>query len=183
MTTEIEAAYAAANRPLTELIDTLTPQQWQSPSPCEGWSAADVVRHMIDTQRELFNRHEVELGESQDVAADPAAAWRTHTQAVLARLADERVGAMAFDGFFGPTTFADTLRTFYVHDMIAHRWDLAKAAGREIDFSEAELDALEAGHAAFGDAMYMDGIYKKREIPDNATRQERVLATMGRDPR
>lgn len=32
---------------LAELLATLTPQQWQTPSLCEGWRVRDVVAHVL----------------------------------------------------------------------------------------------------------------------------------------
>lgn len=32
---------------LAELLATLTPQQWQAPSLCEGWRVRDVVAHVL----------------------------------------------------------------------------------------------------------------------------------------
>ena len=38
---------AAERRDLTDLLDTLTPEQWCQPSLCEGWTVRDVVAHLI----------------------------------------------------------------------------------------------------------------------------------------
>ena len=41
-------AMAEAERTeLSALLSTLTPDQWATPSLCEGWSVKDVVAHMI----------------------------------------------------------------------------------------------------------------------------------------
>ena len=41
-------ALAAAERSdLADLLDTLTEEQWASPSLCEGWSVRDVVAHLV----------------------------------------------------------------------------------------------------------------------------------------
>ena len=58
---------------------------------------------------------------------------------------------------------------------------MARAAGSDCVFIEAELDELEAGIASFGDAIHMDGICKPGlEAPAGADRQSEVLATLGR---
>jgi uncharacterized protein (TIGR03083 family) len=36
-----------------ELVRTLTPQQWDSPSRCEGWSVGDVARHVIGSMSDV----------------------------------------------------------------------------------------------------------------------------------
>ena len=37
----------AERRDIAEFLHTLTPEQWQTPSLCAGWTVKDVVAHMI----------------------------------------------------------------------------------------------------------------------------------------
>ena len=180
-TLTVPAAYDAAARPLTDVVDLVPPTAWDAPSPCEGWTARDVVRHVVETQRELFARHGVDLGDAPDVDADPAGAWRTHAARVRDAVADEAVPAIAYDGHFGPTTLGATLVQFYGFDMVVHRWDLARAAGLDAGLTEAELEQLDRGADGFGDALYMDGICKPGvTAPEGASREAVVLARLGR---
>ena len=173
--------YEAANRPLAALVDAVPAQSWTTPSPCEGWSASDVLRHMIQTQRELLTERGINLGEAPQVDADPAAAWRDHAERVAAVLADDAVVAIGYNGFFCPTTVGATLEPFYVWDMLVHRWDIARAVGADAGLSDAELDRIEGGADGFGAALYMDGICRQGvEAPANADRQARILARLGR---
>jgi uncharacterized protein (TIGR03086 family) len=180
-TSDLLDSYRAADGPLSAVVASLTPDQWAAPSPCEGWTAADVLGHVVDTQRSFLTDRGVTLGPAPDVAADPAGAWATHRDEVLDRLADPSVAGIEYDGHFGRTTVGDTLVRFYVFDMVAHRWDIATAAGRDERFTDAELDQLEAGIEGFGPAVHMEGVCKPGvEAPEGADRQSRVLATMGR---
>jgi uncharacterized protein (TIGR03086 family) len=173
--------YDAANRPLTETLDAAPPASWTSPSPCEGWSAADVVRHMIETQRDFLTTHGVELTEAPDVAADPAAAWREHAQRVAAALTDDALPAKEFDGFAGPTSVGAALEQYYVWDMLVHRWDVARAVGTNTTLTDEELDRIEAGAESFGSALTMDGVCKPAvKVPEDAARHVKVLARLGR---
>ena len=182
-TTTTAQSYQDADRPLTELLDTLSPPQWCAPSPCAGWDARQVVRHLIESQREFLTSRGLDLGEVPDIDVDPAAAWRTHRRAFLALISQGAVVATPYDGHFGPTTIGETLERFYVFDMVVHRWDVARAAGSDCVFTDAELHQLEVGIAGFGDAIHMDGICKPGvEAPAGADRQTRVLATLGRRP-
>ncbi|WNV77386.1 TIGR03086 family metal-binding protein [Geodermatophilus sp. DSM 44513] len=173
--------YEAASRPLTALLDAVPAGRWANPSPCAGWSAADVVGHLIATQRDFLGSHGVDLGGAPDVAADPAAAWRAHAAAVAAALADESVLARPFDGFFGPTTVGTTLARFYVWDVLVHRWDVARAVGADDRLTDEELDRVASGADGFGPALHMDGICRPAvDPPADADRQTRVLARLGR---
>lgn len=81
----------------------------------------------------------------------------------------------------GVGTIGDTLERFYVFDMVVHRWDVARAAGADDDFTARELEQLEAGITSFGEAIHMEGICKGGvEAPAGADRPTRVLATLGR---
>ena len=170
-----------ADHPLTALLDSLTAPQWRAPSPCDGWDAGQVVRHLIETQREFLTGRGLDLGHAPDIDGDPAAAWRAHRRRVLALVSQDAVVATPYDGHFGPTTIGDTLERFYVFDMMAHRWDVARAVGSDCVFTDTELDQLEAGIASFGDAIHMEGICKPGvEAPAGADRQSEVLAKLGR---
>ena len=173
--------YAAVAAPLTAVVDSIHDDQWQAVSPCEGWTAGDVVRHLIETQRDFLLRHRVDLGAGPDLGVDPGAAWRSHHQAVETAIGDPAVTTTPFDGHFGPTTVGETLERFYLFDMVAHRWDVARAVGVDTTFTDTELDELETGIASFGDAIRMDGVCGPAvDVADDAARQTRVLALLGR---
>jgi uncharacterized protein (TIGR03086 family) len=173
--------HAAAHLPLTALLDAVPPEAWGNSSPCAGWTAAGVVGHLVDTQRDFFGTHGVDLGPAPDVAADPAAAWRTHAGRVAEALADDTVLGREFEGFFGPTTVGAAFEQFYVWDMVVHRWDVARAVGADAGLTDAEVDRMEAGADSFGPALYMDGICRPAvEVPADADRPTRVLARLGR---
>src|SRR3712207_7164865 len=88
-TSTIATAHAAADRPLTAVLDAVPADAWDRPSPCEGWTVRDVVRHLVQTQREFLTGRGVDLGEEPDVDAGPAVAWRAHAR---------RGGAAGYDG-------------------------------------------------------------------------------------
>lgn len=176
----IQQTYDRADRRLREVLDDPAPR-WDAPSPCEGWSATDVVAHLVDAQRDFLAPHGADLGERPDVGADPATAWREHADRVSRALSDETLPATAFDGFFGPTTVGATLERFYVWDMLVHRWDLAAPLGVDADLTDEELERVEQGADGFGEALHMEGICRPAlQAPPGASRQGRVLARLGR---
>jgi uncharacterized protein (TIGR03086 family) len=152
---------------------------WSGESPCEGWTATDVLDHVVDTQRSFLEQRGVDLGERP--TGEPTALWAAHLSAVRDVLADEELVTAEYDGYFGRTSVADTLANFYGFDMLVHRWDLARGLGRDVPFSDAELDLADAALDGFGDALYSDGVCKPAlAVPADAPRQERLLARMGR---
>ncbi len=174
------SSYAAADSPLTAVLDAVPAAAWRAPSPCEGWTATDVVAHVVETQRSFLTDRGLDLGAAPDVAGDPAAAWRDHAARVRAELTDDVV-ATPYEGYFGPSTVGATFEQFYVWDMVVHRWDVARTAGLDGTLSEPELDRIERGIDGFGPALYMEGICRAGvEPPAGADRATRLLARLGR---
>lgn len=171
--------YRAALAPLTDVVEGVA--DWDAPAPCDGWTARDVLHHVVTTQRALLADRGVALAPAPDPAVDPVGAWRVHGPDVAALLADPAVDTLAYEGYFGPTTLGETMTRFYVFDMLVHRWDLARAAGSDTAFTPDELDRIEASADSFGDMLYAEGICRAGVAPpDGADRQARVLARLGR---
>lgn len=155
---------------------------WSTPSPCEGWSAADVLDHIIDSERAFIGRYGIDLGPAP--TGEPAQRWQAHL-AVLRGILTDEVMAIEYDGLFGHTTVGETLRDFYGFDLLVHRWDIGTALGQRIELSPQELDRLEARVPEPGSKLY-DFFYSpqvcKPPVPVAAgvPRQTEVLAKLGR---
>lgn len=67
---KITADLAAQHAEMRTLLVSLTPEQWDAPSLCPGWSVADVVLHLAQTD-------EIALGSARGTmpVAAKAAAW------------------------------------------------------------------------------------------------------------
>lgn len=46
-TTDCMGLATEERRDLADLLDSLTPEQWATPSLCAGWSVRDVVAHIL----------------------------------------------------------------------------------------------------------------------------------------
>ncbi len=172
--------HSEAEQRLGAVVGALKAEDWDRPSPCEGWTARDVLSHIIDTQREFFTGRDLDLGDRPSLD-DPSGAWQKHNARVADIVADDALVNTPYDGYFGPTTIGATFDQFYIWDMIVHRWDLATSAGLEETFTDAELERIEAGADSFGDSLYMDGVCAPGvEAPEGADRSTRVLARLGR---
>ncbi|MCC2314136.1 TIGR03086 family metal-binding protein [Cellulomonas xiejunii] len=166
--------------PLTAVSDRVPATGWDQPSPCEGWTARDVLKHVVDSQRGFLAAQGVPLPEV-DLWLDPAAGWRTHAAALHQVLGDPTVAGREYDGFFGRTTVGETLLGFFGLDLVVHRWDLASAAGIDERLSDDELTFVEGRADSLGDALYSEGVCQAGvEPPADADRQARLLARLGR---
>lgn len=163
----------------TSVVEAAGDTDWSSPSPCEGWTAADVLDHVVDTQRDFLDKRGAEMGARPE--GMPPEVWAAHRDVVRRVTADDAFVSEEYDGYFGRTTVADTLSNFYGFDLLVHRWDLARALGQDVTWDDEELDRIEASLDGFGDALYSEGVCKPAiEVPADASRQERVLRRMGR---
>ena len=151
---------------------------WGAASPCEEWTAADVVDHVVDTERQFLESHGAELGDRP--TGTPREVWAAHLAAVRNVVTDD-LRAQEYDGFFGRTTIGATLDHFYGFDLVVHGWDLGSSNGSPTTFTAADMDTMEAAFEGFGDHAYDDGVFKQPvEVADDAPRQTRILARMGR---
>lgn len=173
------STYLDSTTPFTAVLDAVF--DWQNPSPCAGWDAADVVDHVIGTQRDFLTDRGARLGATP--AGTPDQRWREHLASVERALQDEDWSLSGYDGYFGPTTVADTLLTFYGFDLIVHRWDVGQAGGIPVQWTKEEMDRLETAIGGFGEMLYAEGICTEALEPAaDADRQTRLLATLGRRP-
>lgn len=166
----------------TDVVESVGTTDWDAPSPCEGWSARDVVGHVIETQRDFLEQHHLDAGSAPDLT-DPAAAWRAQRAQVAEVLTDGEVAARHYDGYFGPTTVAATLADFYGWDLVVHGSDVARATGRAWSVTPEEAAALHATADGWGAALHSEGVCGDAvQVSDDASVTDRLLARLGRDP-
>lgn len=182
-TTDIADRYRRLADRFDRVAAAVPDDAWGNPSPCEEWTAADVVRHVADTERELVGRLELADVPEADPDLHPREAWREIRPVIQGLLDDPATADHAYDGYFGPTTFAQTIDTFYSLDLLVHAWDLARAAGL------TDLEAMPADDVAgsfeamrpFGETLRQPGLCGPELEPSaGADEQTRFLAFLGR---
>jgi uncharacterized protein (TIGR03086 family) len=169
----------------TAKVEHVDPDGWAAQSPCEDWSARDVVGHVVDTSC-MFLRYigrEPELQHS--VADDPLAAWSEARDAVQAALDDPSAARQEYEGMFGTAAFEDSVDQFLSADLTVHGWDLARATGQDdaMDPGEVALvhERLTGMPAHLQQAMRSPGGFgPELEAPPGADAQTRLLAFLGR---
>lgn len=166
------------------LVGAVPADRWDAASPCDGWTALDVVRHVVDTELDLLGRMAFDAPSIDGV--ETLAAWPLVRDAMIAALDDPARSGFRYNGYFGPTTFGETVDQFYCFDLVLHRWDIARATGLgdHEDIEPDEVVRIRTDAAGFGEAMRMPGVIGPEvDAPADATDQERLLAWLGRDPR
>lgn len=162
-------------------VAAVPPGRWESPSPCEGWTARDVVRHLVEVHGRILGLVDRSPGEIPDVAADPAGAFAAASAVVRAGLADPAVASASYEGAFGRNTFEGAVNQFLCFDLVVHRWDLARAAGVAEEMDPGEVSALLAQLPALGDTLSRTGACAPPlDPPPGSDEQTRLLALLGR---
>ncbi|ANY22652.1 maleylpyruvate isomerase family mycothiol-dependent enzyme [Gordonia terrae] len=156
---------------------------WNAPTPVDGWVARDVVAHLVDWFTGFLAAGGVELPAGPTVADDPAGAWSAHASGVQALLD----GPSAEDTFTHPMAgehrLADAVDQFYTADVFMHTWDLARSQGATPDLDPAFAARLLGGMASIDEMLRSSGQYgPKVEVPDDADVVSRLMGFIGRDP-
>lgn len=181
--TEISERYKRLSDAFADTIDGVNDDRWHSPSPCEGWTARDVVAHVIETPAMFLGFIGDEMTELPPVDDDPRAAWDASRAQVQQRLEDPTKAAMEFDGFLGRTTFEDSVNRFLCFDLVVHGWDLAHATGQDERMEPEDVSRVREQAEFFGDSMRSPQAFGPEvDPPDGADDQAKLLAFLGRKP-
>lgn len=157
---------------------------WDAPSPCEGWSARDVLAHVASSQAEIVTRVDLVIDRSIDMATDPVGSWREVRDAMQAILDDPTKACREYESLGSPTTLAAAIDRFFCFDLIVHRWDIATAAGHAIVIPDADIVDANAFLDSMGQTFYDYGASDPAlPVPADAPPQDKLLARAGRDPR
>lgn len=181
--TAISDRYERLSQMFTDRIASVPPgdPRWQQQSPCEDWSAIDVVRHVVDTEHMFFGMVDHDVPGPGD---DPLAAWPGIRDAMLAALRDPAVAEREYTGQMGTAVWQDSVDRFINGDLVVHTWDVARALGVDDSLPDDEVARVQEAFAPLGDAMRQPGAFGAEvEPPADASAQDRFLAFLGRDPR
>jgi uncharacterized protein (TIGR03086 family) len=158
---------------------------WEAPAPVEGWTARDVVRHLLEWfPGFLESGSGVRLPQGPSVDDDPVAAWQVHADGVQALLDDPGTGGRTFrNQHAGELPLDQAVDRFYTNDVFMHTWDLARASGQDETLDPDKCAELLAGMEPLEELIRSSGQYGPRvEVPADSDVQTRMLAFIGRDP-
>ncbi|GII79461.1 hypothetical protein Sru01_44430 [Sphaerisporangium rufum] len=160
-------------------------RSWDVPSPVPGWSARDVVRHLVDWfPAFLAAGSGVDLARGPSVEEDPVAAWQVLRDGVQDLLDDPETARRELTNpHIGRVPLDAAIDRFYTADVFMHTWDLARATGQDDRLDPDFCAGLLAGMVEIEAAMRASGQYGPRvEVPEDADAQTRMLGFIGRDP-
>ena len=177
----IAARYARIAAGLTARIEAVPADRWGSPSPCEGWTALDVLRHVVDVHHMFPTNVGLALQPGPDPAADPLGAWASVRDQTIALLGDPARAGLEYDGAFGRTALERTIDGFGSFDVLVHTWDIARATGLNERLDPAEVGPLLAAAKGWGDTIRSPNVCGPEvPAPADADDQTRLLSYLGR---
>lgn len=154
-------------------------EDWSAPAPVAGWTARDVVMHLVTWPVALLASAGIDL---PPVGSSPEAAWPAHA-ARLQALFDESPDLILSGTPMGPQPVASLLDQIYTADVFLHSWDLARATGQVPPLDEETCAAMLAGMTPI-EAMLRDSGQYGPAVPVAPDRpaMDRLIGFIGRDP-
>ncbi|QCH23358.1 TIGR03086 family metal-binding protein [Mycobacteroides salmoniphilum] len=195
---DLRAAHRTAVLASADVVSAITVDDLRRPTPCAGWTLADLLTHMTVQHRgfaaaargaggdlTVWNPHTV----ADAVMADPAGAYRAAVDDVLdAFAADGVLEAMfALPEFGAEASFPGaTAIGFHFIDYVAHGWDAARSIGAPFALPDDVITAAVpiALGVPDGDFRAAEGSPFARALDevDGERDIDRILRHLGRSP-
>jgi uncharacterized protein (TIGR03086 family) len=158
-------------------------RDWEAPAPVDGWTARDVVRHLVEWFPAFLRDGGVDLEAGPSVDDDPVAAWQAHADAVQALLDAPDADRPFTHPRAGSHPLNQAIDIFYTSDVFMHTWDLARASGQDDTLDADESKRMLAGMEPLDEMLRTSGQYgPKVPVPASAPAHERLMGFVGRDP-
>jgi len=166
----------------TDVARAVPADRWDAPSPCEGWSARDVVVHMVEWMPAFLGGIDIAIAPGPDPTQDPVAAWEHLADAIQAVLDDPAVAAREFTHeHLGTKTVEHAIAMIMVGDVVLHTWDITRATGGDEALPADVVHEMLVGLEPMADTLAASGQYGPRvEVASDADEQTRLLAIAGR---
>jgi uncharacterized protein (TIGR03086 family) len=179
---DIADRYRKLSGEFTATVAGVPADRWGAQTPCEDWTARELVQHVVDSHKLFLGFIGDEL-DAPPVGDDPMASWTVARDAVQGALDDPARATQSFEGMFGESTFEAGVDRFLSFDQVIHRWDLARATGQDENIDDAEVARLAEQAKSFGDAMRGPGAFgPELDASAGADPQAKLLTFLGRAP-
>lgn len=175
----------------TEIVAQVRADQLDLPTPCDGWSVRDLLRHMVGNNNgfagaALGRPPEAAVWDGVDVT-DPAGEFPASAERVVAAFAsvEPLTGTFAVLGY-GDVPAAQAVGMYFI-DYLAHGWDVAVSIGANPGLAQDACAAVLRIGAAWprdSPAIWGPGapFGRRVDVPGDASVADRMLGFLGRSP-
>ncbi len=179
------ALFDATSAAIQTVADRVQPGEWGNVAPCDGWTARDVVNHLIQSNAwtvSLLTDGTTPRPKGDVTENDPAAALResfAEARAALRGRDESQTVASPF-GEMPPSGFAAFLSTHIMN----HGWELAKATGQSTDIAPEIAGTLLAITKATvpGGPRVGAPFDPETIVPESASAADKLAAYLGHRP-
>jgi uncharacterized protein (TIGR03086 family) len=170
-------------------VHSITPSQWQAPTPCTDWTVRDLVNHLTAEQLwvpPLIGGATVqEIGSRFDgdvLGVDPASAWDSAANASRAAFAEPGALDRIVHLSYGDHP-AEHYLTEMIADLVIHAWDLARGIGGDTTLDPELVERVLAFSESHAAGLAASGLFAPPvQVPADADPQTRLIALHGRTP-
>lgn len=155
-------------------VQAVPADSWTNPSPCQDWTARDVVVHVANNFNGIAGTEE-KVGEHDNIIE----AW----DAAKARLEERLQGdlTVSVPGPMGPMPLAQMLGRFVSMDVLVHTFDLARAVGGDEHLDQEAVAMSYSALKPMGDMIRRPGVFGAATVaPEGADLQTEFLCFLGR---
>jgi len=178
---EIADRYRRRAAAFTARVEAVPDDRWSSPTPCEGWTVAELVAHVAEAAGLFLALVDRQPPPAPSAADDPVGAWLASRDAIVDGLADPAVARLEYEGELGQATFEMAIDRFASTDLVLHTWDLSRAAGLDERLDPDDVHQIFEAMRPVDEMLRRSGSFgPKVEPPDGADEQTRLLAFLGR---
>jgi uncharacterized protein (TIGR03086 family) len=162
-------------------VQAVSPDKWGAQSPCDEWTARDVVGHVVRNYRSIAAEATGGEGGPMGEDEDPVEAWSGAYGQMSALAKDPEALTKNVRGPGGPTPLEQAMGTLISMDTSVHTWDLARAVGGDerldpdvVHLAREMLEPMDA-------MIRQPGVFgPKLDPPAGADEQTQLLYFLGR---
>ncbi len=180
-----------AGNGFASIVELIADDQWDQPTPCDGWTVRALVGHVAAGSRMAAaladggtRNDAISILGVDHLGSDPKGSIDAALAAQLDAFRRPEVADHVLQHPVGDLPGAQVLR-FRVGDLLVHQWDLARAIGADesldIELAQDVFDSI----GPMIPMMAASGVFgagPSGEVADDAPVQIRLLDAMGRRP-
>lgn len=153
---------------------------WGNTSPCEGWTARDIVAHVGGNLGRVAAGLSGSAPTEFDANGDVPAQWQAARDGFRGAIDANDLSTMV-PGPMGEMAAGDLIGRFIANDVLVHTWDLARTVGGDERLDPAMVHHAFEGVKPLDEMLRRPGVFGPKVTPPaGADEQTEFLCFLGR---